>query len=62
MKLMLDEAGLDVPFVNVHAIEDVAHTVRLSGIIDSIVEDMPEAAQAIERGYDCFSAVYPQAI
>jgi hypothetical protein len=59
VKSMLDAAGLDVPFVSVHAVEDVAHTARLSRIIDSVVDEIPEAAQAIGLGFDYSSAVYP---
>jgi hypothetical protein len=46
-------------FIDFHATEDVAHTKVLRTIVQRVVKDYPEAASAIDYGFDCFAAVYP---
>jgi hypothetical protein len=49
-------------FVEFHATEDVAHAKVLKTLVDRCVRDFPEAAAAIEYGFDCFVGVYPMPI
>ena len=35
------------------------HAKALRAFIERVVKDYPEAASAIEYGFDCFAAVYP---
>lgn len=49
-------------FIDFHATEDIAHVKALRGLIERCVRDYPAEAAAIEYGYDCFEAVYPQPI
>jgi hypothetical protein len=46
-------------FIDFHAEEDIAHAKALRAFIERVVKDYPEAASAIEYGFDCFAAVYP---
>jgi hypothetical protein len=46
-------------FVDMHATEDIGHTKLLSGLIERVCLDFPDAAEAIEYGFDCFTSVYP---
>lgn len=46
-------------FVDTHAAEDVGHTRLLADLIDRVSHEFPDAAEAIEYGFDCFTAVYP---
>lgn len=56
---LLASAELEVPFLTVHATEDVGHTRGVAAGIDALVEKMPEARPAIIDGFDYFSSVYP---
>lgn len=44
-------------FIDFHAEEDIARALR--NMLIRIVGEFPEAKQAIDYGFDCFSAVYP---
>jgi pyrroloquinoline quinone (PQQ) biosynthesis protein C len=46
-------------FIDFHATEDVTHAQGLRNLIIRVVTDFPEAAEAIDHGFDCFAAVYP---
>ncbi len=46
-------------FIDFHATEDVAHAKVLKALVERVVRDYPEAAAAIEYGFDCFAQVYP---
>jgi pyrroloquinoline quinone (PQQ) biosynthesis protein C len=46
-------------FIDFHATEDISHAEGLRNLIVRVVTDFPDAASAIEYGFDCFSAVYP---
>jgi hypothetical protein len=46
-------------FLDFHAREDIGHARRLHKLIVRVVRDYPEAAAAIEYGFDCFRCVYP---
>jgi hypothetical protein len=46
-------------FIDFHAEEDVGHASTLRNLVGCVVRDYPEAAPAIEYGFDCFSQVYP---
>jgi hypothetical protein len=46
-------------FIDFHAKEDIGHSTLLADLIDRVTADYPEAAAAIEYGFDCFAAVYP---
>jgi hypothetical protein len=58
----LGRRGTRVEFISVHAQEDVEHSRCLREQIDLITRDHPEAADAIEYGFDCFAAVYPHPV
>ena len=58
----LKAAGFPVSaqkFIDVHAKEDIAHADALGKLVARVVRDYPEAASAIEYGFDCFAVVYP---
>jgi len=46
-------------FIDVHATEDIAHADALAKLVARVVRDYPDAASAIDYGFDCFAAVYP---
>jgi hypothetical protein len=46
-------------FIDVHATEDIAHANDLAKLVARVVRDYPEAASAIDYGFECFAAVYP---
>jgi len=46
-------------FIDFHAKEDIGHALRLRNLIVRVVREYPEAATAIEYGFDCFTCVYP---
>jgi hypothetical protein len=46
-------------FLDFHAREDIGHVRRLRKLIVRVVRDYPEAAAAIDYGFDCFRCVYP---
>jgi hypothetical protein len=46
-------------FIDVHAEEDIGHARGLRNLIIRVVREYPEAAAAIEYGFDCFACVYP---
>ncbi len=46
-------------FIDMHAVEDIAHEKDLANIIEEIVKDYPDESEAIEYGFDVFSVVYP---
>lgn len=46
-------------FIDVHATEDIAHASFLRDLVIRVVTEYPEAASAIEYGFDCFATVYP---
>jgi hypothetical protein len=55
----LEAKGSEVEFVTAHAREDEEHTRYLRDQIARIVRQVPDAAPAIEYGFDCLAAVYP---
>lgn len=46
-------------FIDVHAEEDVLHARALRDSVIQIVREFPDAASAIQYGFECFTAVYP---
>lgn len=46
-------------FIDFHATEDIAHVKALRALMERCVRDFPAEQEAIEYGFDCFSAVYP---
>ena len=46
-------------FIDFHAAEDIAHAKAMLSLIERVTRDYPEAAAAIEYGFDCFATVYP---
>lgn len=46
-------------FIQFHAEEDIAHAKMLRTLIERVVRDYPEAAEAIDWAFDCFACVYP---
>ncbi len=46
-------------FIDLHAKEDIHHARGLRNLILRVVRDDPDAAAAIEYGFDCFTSVYP---
>jgi hypothetical protein len=46
-------------FVKFHATEDIGHSKALRGLVTRVVCDYPEAAAAIDYGFECFKCVYP---
>jgi heme oxygenase-like protein len=46
-------------FIDLHATEDIAHTKILRTLVERVVRDFPDAASAIEYGFECFAVVYP---
>lgn len=46
-------------FIDFHATEDIAHAKVLKTLVERVVRDYPDAAAAIEYGFDCFAQVYP---
>lgn len=49
-------------FIDTHAEEDIAHADVLTKLIQKVIREYPASASAIEYGFDCFAAVYPQPI
>jgi hypothetical protein len=63
LRNLLNIAQLEVPFVTVHAEEDVAHTSQIAMAIDSLIETTDDdTSTAIDSGFDYFKAVYPYPI
>jgi hypothetical protein len=56
---VLKARGIQSPFMNLHAEEDVEHAHQLANRIREILEIDPAAAAEIEYGYDCFVLAYP---
>jgi hypothetical protein len=46
-------------FIDAHAEEDVGHATLLRDLVIRVVQEYPEAADAIGYGFDCFAVVYP---
>jgi hypothetical protein len=46
-------------FVALHATADVGHARLLRQLIVEVVNEYPEAADAIGHAFDCFTCVYP---
>lgn len=46
-------------FIDVHAKEDIAHADALGKLVERVVRDYPDAASAIDYGFNCFSVTYP---
>jgi len=46
-------------FIDVHAVEDLAHSKLVRRLIEQAVEEYPEAASPIEYAFDCFTQVHP---
>jgi hypothetical protein len=46
-------------FVQFHSTEDISHSKALRGLVKRVVRDYPEAAEAIDYGYECFCCTYP---
>jgi hypothetical protein len=46
-------------FVAFHATEDIGHSNALRALVKRVVTDYPDAAEAIQYGYDCFECAYP---
>jgi hypothetical protein len=46
-------------FIDVHAVEDIEHSRELRDLIVRVLDDYPEATEAIEYGFDCFAQVFP---
>ena len=46
-------------FIDFHAEEDIGHAKGLRNLIIRVVSDHPDAAPAIDYGFDCFRCVYP---
>jgi hypothetical protein len=46
-------------FVKFHATEDIAHSKALRALVVRVVSDFPDAAAAIDYGFECFCCVYP---
>lgn len=46
-------------FIDFHAEEDIAHAKALRAFVERVIRDYPDAAGAIDYGFDCFAAVYP---
>lgn len=46
-------------FIDVHAEEDISHSKLLKHLLARVVSDFPDAAAAIEYGFECFTQVYP---
>lgn len=49
-------------FTEYHAKVDVGHARRFRDLIVKVVEEHPQAAKAIEYGFDCFPGVWPSPI
>jgi hypothetical protein len=49
-------------FIDCHATMDVFHARELRDLIVRVVADYPDAAAAIDYGFDCFACVYPRPI
>lgn len=59
---VLASVGRPVPFITLHAEEDVEHTKFLAEEISNISQIEREAGDAILIGFDYFAAVYPNPI
>lgn len=46
-------------FIDFHATEDIDHARSMRNLVEQVVRDYPEAAAAIEYGFECFAGVYP---
>lgn len=46
-------------FIDEHATEDIGHAQLMNNMVARIVTEYPDAAAAIDYGFDCFAAVYP---
>lgn len=46
-------------FIDFHAAEDIGHANLMRHLLVRVVTDYPDAAAAIEYGFDCFAAAYP---
>lgn len=46
-------------FIDFHATEDIAHAKVLKTLVERVVREYPDAASAIEYGFDCFTEAYP---
>lgn len=46
-------------FVKFHATEDIAHSKALRALVVRVVHDFPDAAGAIDYGFECFCCTYP---
>jgi hypothetical protein len=46
-------------FIALHAVEDHEHASLIQRQIEATVDGFPDAAEAIEFGFDCFAQVYP---
>jgi hypothetical protein len=46
-------------FIDFHATEDIGHAKVLRALTERVVREYPDAASAIEYGFDCFAVVYP---
>ena len=46
-------------FLDFHAKADVGHSNQLRRVMIRVVQDYPDAAEAIEYGFDCMALVFP---
>jgi pyrroloquinoline quinone (PQQ) biosynthesis protein C len=46
-------------YLDVHAVVDIEHTATLRKLIVRIASEYPDAASAIEYGFDCLRVAYP---
>ena len=46
-------------FVKFHATEDIGHSKALRALVVRVVREYPDAAAAIDYGFECFCCAYP---